>query len=85
MLTHTSRHWHIICFIALRIVALGEQPVYEADSFDGFTVINRARLDAGFLLELLENRLRKNFVLGCVNDDDLRSTFATAREGQDGD
>src|SRR5581483_358149 len=55
--------------IALRVALLREQPVHQADGLHRFAVKHRFYGDARFLFKILENRLRKFFILRGVNHD----------------
>jgi hypothetical protein len=54
--------------IAPRPGALGEQAIGETDRLDSFAVVDGFHLDAGFLLELVDDRLGVFPVLRGVND-----------------
>ena len=45
------------------MVLFGNQAVDQTDRFDRFAVINSSNANAGFLLELLQNRLGVNLIL----------------------
>src|SRR5439155_6054737 len=54
--------------IALWMTALGEQPIRQSDGLHRLAVVNGFDLEAGFLLELAQNRLGIDLVLRGVND-----------------
>jgi hypothetical protein len=53
----------------LRIVLFGDEPVHGAGALGFLGIVDRAHLDAGFLLEILEDRLREDLVVTDIDDD----------------
>src|ERR1044071_903056 len=65
--------------IALRVTALGEQPISQPNRLYRFTIIHGANFYPGGLLNFPENRLSINPILCAINNCLL---FASANEGK---
>ena len=51
------------------MMAFGQQAIRQSDGLHRLAVVNGLDLEAGFLLELAQNRLGIDLVLRGVNDD----------------
>ena len=60
------------------MIAFDEQTVGQANRFDRFIVVNGPDFDAGFALEIVEDRVGIRLVLRAI-DDDLIGRFAKKR------
>jgi hypothetical protein len=55
--------------IRLRIILFGDKAVHGTRAFGFLRVIDRADIDASVLLEILEDRFRKDLVVTHIDDD----------------
>src|SRR5262249_50688251 len=68
---HLSRAHYLISpkDVALRMAALGQQPIGQANRFYRLAVIDGANLDAGLLFKIVKNGFGIYLVLSAIGDD----------------